>query len=529
MLTNVALYCRYSSDNQREESIEAQIRAGEEYAKRNGWHVVKTYIDRAASATSDRRPEFQKMIAESGQNIFDMIIVHKLDRFARDRYDSAFYKRMLKQNGVRLVSVLENLDGSPESIMLESLLEGMAEYYSKNLAREVMKGMSENAYKCCHNGGIPPLGFDVDPETKKYVINEREAETVKLIFDMYLSGYGYDKIVTELNAKGFRTKLNRPFGKGSIHDLLRNEKYAGMYVFSRSSVPNCHGKRNNHADKSDDKVIRVEGGMPAIISQEVFDKAREKMKANKRQPGRYKAKEIYLLSGLIVCGECLKREGRSYSMMGNVKYSGSTKTKHVVYRCGNRERTKQCANKEIRRESIEEFVLSELERQIFSEKSIPKLLKRLNEYQLERNAKSNIEIPEMKDELARAKKEIGNIIAAVINGFSQSAMAGKLAELEERKADLEARIAAITGVKSQCEVTEADLQVLFGRFRQYIREQNVPEIKKFIGSYIDKVIVFKDHVEVVFFFCPDANESEPYSFRASVKRRTLIRYWGKVA
>lgn len=148
-----ALYVRYSSENQRDESIDAQIRAGEDYAKKNNIKIVKIYVDRAKSATSDKRPEFQKMIKDSALGLFNTVIVHKLDRFSRDKYDSAIYKRKLKANGIKLISIVENLDGSPESLILESVIEGMAQYYSANLAREVMKGLKETAYQCKHTGG----------------------------------------------------------------------------------------------------------------------------------------------------------------------------------------------------------------------------------------------------------------------------------------------------------------------------------------------------------------------------------------
>jgi Site-specific recombinases, DNA invertase Pin homologs len=131
----VAVYARFSSDNQRDESIDAQVRAIRKYCEDNGYIVVKVYIDRAKSATSDKRPAFQQMIADSALGLFDVVMVHKLDRFSRDRYDSAVYKHKLKKNGVRVFSVLERLDDSPESIMMESVLSGMAEHYSKNLAR----------------------------------------------------------------------------------------------------------------------------------------------------------------------------------------------------------------------------------------------------------------------------------------------------------------------------------------------------------------------------------------------------------
>ncbi|MED2001964.1 recombinase family protein [Brevibacillus laterosporus] len=172
------------SDNQRDESIDAQNRAIEEYAKLNNFEIVKVYADRAKSATSDKQPEFQKMIHDSALNLFEYVIVHKLDRFRRDRYDNSHYKRKLRQNGVRVLSVTENLDDSPESIMLESVIEGMAAYCSKNLTREVMKGIKENAFQYKHTGGLSPLGYDVDPVSKQYVISETEAAQVKMIFSM---------------------------------------------------------------------------------------------------------------------------------------------------------------------------------------------------------------------------------------------------------------------------------------------------------------------------------------------------------
>lgn len=206
-MTKAAFYGRFSSNNQREESAEAQLRASSDFADRNNYEIVAKYIDRAKSGTSSRkRTEFLKIIKDAEKGLFQVIIVHKLDRFSRDKYDSAFYKRKLKQCGVKLISVTEQLDDSPESVILESVIEGMAEYYSKNLARETMKGLKENAYQCKHTGGMPPLGYDVNSE-KKYIINEREAESVRLIFEMYITGYSQSSMVNELNERGFKTKL----------------------------------------------------------------------------------------------------------------------------------------------------------------------------------------------------------------------------------------------------------------------------------------------------------------------------------
>ena len=205
----VALYARFSSDNQRSESIDAQIRAMQAYCKQHNFVIVETYIDEAKSATTDRRPAFQQMICDSSAHTFNILLVHKLDRFARNRYDSAVYKRELKKNGVTVYSVLENLDNSPESIMMEAVLEGMSEYYSQNLAREVMKGLRETAIQCKHTGGIPPLGYDVDPDSRKLIINKDEAEAVKIIFDMYSAGCGYSAILDKLHELNKRTKSGK--------------------------------------------------------------------------------------------------------------------------------------------------------------------------------------------------------------------------------------------------------------------------------------------------------------------------------
>ena len=154
---HLVAYARYSSDNQREESITAQLRAIHSWAESNGHTIVKEYIDEALSARTDKRPNFLKMIEDSKIEDWNGVVVHKLDRFSRNRYNSAVYKKILRDSGKKLFSVLEKLDDSPESIIMESMLEGLSEYYSANLAREVKKGLKENALNCKHNGGTPPL------------------------------------------------------------------------------------------------------------------------------------------------------------------------------------------------------------------------------------------------------------------------------------------------------------------------------------------------------------------------------------
>jgi len=200
---NIAvIYARFSSNNQREESIDAQVRACKEYARVNNLQVVDIYPDVAKTGTDDNRPEFQRMIADAKTGKFTTLLVHKLDRFSRDKYHSAMYKRELRMCNVRIISITETMIGndSPESLILESVLEGMAQYYSANLAREVKKGQHETALKCQHVGGMPPLGYDVCPVTKRYLINEQEAEIVRIIFNKYADGVGYTQILGYLQS-----------------------------------------------------------------------------------------------------------------------------------------------------------------------------------------------------------------------------------------------------------------------------------------------------------------------------------------
>ncbi|WP_082413700.1 recombinase family protein [Thermoanaerobacter thermohydrosulfuricus] len=480
-----AAYARYSSDNQREESIEAQLRAIKEYCVKNNIQLVKIYTDEAKSATTDNRPAFLQMIQDSALGLFSAVIVHKLDRFSRDRYDSAFYKRQLKKNGVRLISVLENLDDSPESIILESVLEGMAEYYSRNLAREIMKGMKETALQCKHTGGIPPLGYDVGLD-KTYIINEHEARAVRMIFEMYAAGKGYSDIIRAMNDSGFRTKTGRHFGKNSIHEILRNEKYRGIYIYNRTASKEA-GKRNHHKSKSEDEIIRIEGGIPRIIDDETWERVQERMKRNKK--GVNSAKETYLLSGLIYCGKC------GGAMTGNRRHSGTTKNLYVNYECSTRKRTKACNMKSISKDYVENIVIEHLEKNVFSPEAIEKLVKKISEYAASRNVEINRDIKLFTDQLAGVQTEINNIVNAIAAGMFHPSMKEKMDELETKKANLTIKLEE---AKLQAQ-THAPTEDMIRKYLQKdadIRNKSPEEQKRIIQTYVKKIIVYDDKVDI---------------------------------
>lgn len=334
------IYARYSSHAQREESIEGQLRVCREYAAHAGLDVIKEYIDRAMSATSDQRPAFQQMISESAAGGYDIVLVYALDRFARDRYDAAVYRKKLKDNGVRILSVTQPIDDSPEGVLIESLLEGLAEYYSKNLARGVMRGMRENALNCKAVGGICPTGYKIDRATMKYVIDEEKAVIIREVFQLYADGVSIVDIVKHCNSKGYRTNRGRPFSRNSMSTILKNRKYIGVYKF-------------------DD--IEIEGGMPEIVSREVFDRVQERLSMGNKYRPRKNDDVDFLLSGKLFCGHCGK------PMVGT---SGTGKAGQTYYYYSCRQHGNKCIKTAERKEKVERFVIDYVTEQFLTDENI---------------------------------------------------------------------------------------------------------------------------------------------------------------
>lgn len=476
-----AVYARYSSDNQNICSIDAQIRAIREYCDKNDIVIVKTYIDEALTATNDDREAFLEMVEHSSEKKFDTIIVHKLDRFARNRYDSSFYKKKLQDNGVRVVSVLEFLDDSPESIILESVLEGMAEYYSKNLAREVRKGMKENALKAKHNGGIPPLGYDVTPE-KYYSINEKEAEAVKLIFKLYLDNAGYSTIASELNKRGYRSKRGTEFSKVSIRDILLNEKYTGTYIF---------GKKDKHG-KLTGKEIRVENALPVIIPMEMFQRVIDMFGTKKYGP-HSNAKVNYLLTGFLECGEC----GLSYVGGGRVK--GRTKYYHI-YVCSSRNRKKSCDNMSIRKELIEGCVLKEIKENIFKDELINEIAHKILDYIKTKTVDNKKDLKRISDLAKETKIKIDKLLDAYLDGaVNKSVLAEKTNKL---KADLDMYNEQIVDLQETDYdyLNEKKIKAFYLDFKSKLEGGNEKDLRSIIELFVHKVILNKTEIKVTLKF-----------------------------
>lgn len=397
---NAVIYARYSSDKQTEQSIDGQLRYCTQYAKQQGYKIVGSYIDRAISGTSDNRPQFQEMIADSANKQFSYVIVWKLDRFARNRYDSAIYKNKLKKNGVKVLSATEGIGEGDESIILEAVLEAMAETYSRQLSQNVRRGMKESAMKATSTGGTVPLGYKLDGGSivcgkrkgGKLVIDDKTAHIVKLIFSRYAAGVSKTEIADELNGKGYTTSRGTPFTVNSFRTILENRKYLGTY----------------HYDG-----IEVEDGCPALVDETLFNQCVERAKANKRAPAHNKAAVEYVLNGKLFCGHC------GASMVGD-SGTGKQGNRYYYYSCAARKNPhggKRCNKKREKKDFIEWYIVEQTVNYVLTPERIEHIADRVVEaYNKEF---SNSGIKELEKRLSLLETEFSHLTDSLINAKSQ--------------------------------------------------------------------------------------------------------------
>lgn len=404
------IYARYSSHNQREESIEGQLRECHEFAQKNGFSVVDEYCDRAISGKTDNRPMFQKLIKDSEKGHFDAVIMYTLDRFARNRYDSAIYKAKLKKNGVRVFYAKQPMPDTPEGIILESVLEGYAEYYSENLARSIKRGLKENALHGIYMSS-PPLGYVIGKD-RKLEIDPTSSKAVIEIFNQYAEGKSMAEIIVWLNEKGYKTSRGNAFNKNSLQRILRNDKYIGVYRY-------------------DDVVI--EDAIPPIIDKALFEKVQATFKHNYAARARKKAQEDYLLSTKLFCGHC------GSPMIGESGTSKSGKVHHY-YKCAGRKREKNCDKKVEKKEWIERVVVEYTVKEVLTDENIELIATKAMELINKEMADTSLLVG-LQSQLKETNKKIKNLMSAIEQGIITPTTKERLEELEENRRELEGQIA----------------------------------------------------------------------------------------
>ena len=463
---NAVIYARYSSHNQTEQSIEGQLHDNYEWAKKQGVTVIGEYIDRALTGTKDSRPSFQRMIEDASRKKFQMVIVWKLDRFARNRYDSAVYKARLKKHGVKVVSVMENITDSPEGIILEGLLESMAEYYSANLSENTKRGKRETAMKGNWNGGHPPFGYKL--ENRKLVADEKNAEIVRYSFDQYAAGVSKSALIAELERKGVKTYYGRPLTLASFNSVLRNTAYIGKSTF---------------------KGEVVEGLSEQIVDEKVFWKVQEQIKRRSHAPAASKATVDYLLSGKAFCGIC------GAPMVGICGTSKSAR-RYYYYRCSHRKHPYHCTKKNERKEIVERFVVEQTLKYVLTPDQTQRIAEAVVlEYKKEF---SDTRINELKAAVKKIENELEKLVDTLIDApkVAHKRIYDRMESLELQKADMQENLTRLV-VANGIELTERDVAAWIEQFRN--GDVSDPDFcRRVIDVFVNSVYLYDDRT-VIFY------------------------------
>ena len=460
-----AVYARYSSHSQGEQSIEGQLAEAQKYAAEKGYTIVREYIDRAKSGRTDNREEFQRMLRDTAKKQFSVVILWKVDRFGRNREEIAINKMKCRKNGVSVEYVAEKIPDTPEGVILESVLEGFAEYYSLQLSQNIKRGIAESAKKCQVTGGGTALGYKIDKDTKKYVIDEATAPVVKHIFEMYADGATVADICRYMNSHGIRTSRGNEFNKNSLRKMLTNKRYIGIYTFKGEEIP---------------------GGMPQIIDEKLFQQVQDKMQKNKKAPARARAKEEYLLTTKLFCGYCKE-------MMTGYGGTGKSGKQHHYYICNGVKRKSGCHKKTVRKQEIEDMVI-DVCRQLLTDENIDTLVQQV----IEAIAKQpkNEDLEAYRNELKATEKKRANLLNAVTEceiDVVRKSLYEQLAAVEERRSDLEYRI----------QVEQAKMTVLKPSMVRYfflsLKRGSFDDLvtrRALIATFVNKIYLYDDKLTI---------------------------------
>ena len=453
-MKNAVIYARYSSYKQNEMSIEGQIDECRHYAEEHDMFVIREYIDRAQTATTDRRHDFLRMIDDSEYGNFEVILVYQLDRFARNKNDSGYYKKILADRGVKVVSAREFIAEDSSGVITEGMIESYADYFSRQLSEKVVRGMRQRAKQFKYNGGGLTYGYRID-EDGYYQLDEKTAPIVKEIFERIASGETSKSVMDDLNSRGIRTGKGNPFGKSSFQNLLKNEKYKGTYKYDDIVFPNA---------------------IPRIVSDELFDEVQEVRK--NRTHGHRPAIEDYILSGKLYCGHC------KTLMIGT---SGTSRhgTTYRYYTCTHAPKT--CDKKNIRKDHLEPIVL-ETCRSLLSDAVIDKVVKAV----IAQN-KIDEESPELirlRDEIKSTESKIERLLDQIEEGLNSIRAAERLKQREQELSELKRQMK-----KEEAKQTKLDPAIIRD-FLVMIRDgdfDNIQYQKMLVNTLIDRIYLYDDH------------------------------------
>lgn len=470
---NVVIYARYSSSNQTEQSIEGQLRDCYNYCNRMGYRVITEYIDRERSAFKDidKRDEFQKMIKDARKRQFEMVILYAFDRFARNRYDSVVYKHKLKEYGVKVFSVTESFGEMDESMPYEAMLEWAAENYSRSLGKNAARGMRESALKGQITGGHVAFGYKV--VDKKLEIDERAADGVRMVFDMYASGKTKAQIAAALNRRGFRTTLTgQEFTYNNVTHILANRLYIGDFTYKPGT---------------EYEIKRV---CPRIVTDEVFNACQERAASDKRNYGHKRSNVEYMLSGKLFCGHC----GSAMTGDAGTSRNGAV---HNYYTCFNKKRRQGCTKKSEALEAIERYVVGQTVEFILKPGQLEIIAKKIAAFHKQDCGADKID--EEKRRLAAVEKEINDCVDALIKTSNKTALQRineRLALLEQQKEDAELQIAKLN-ITASMSISAEDCEAWLQTFCNGDIE-DADFRRRIIYAFVNSVFVYDDKIAIYY-------------------------------
>lgn len=469
-------YARFSSNNQREESIDAQLRAISDYCERENIQLVDIYSDEAQSAKTDNRDDFKNMTDAifKGNYDIDAVLVHKFNRFARNKYDSALYKKRLRDIGIKVVSVTQPIDDSPEGRILESLIEAMDEYYSENLALEVKKGMLENALKGKHTGGGKLLGLSVDDEG--YYYPDENAPIIYRIFKEYADGVPKTQIVKRLNSEGYRNQYGRKFNTRTITDLLQNEKYIGNFIYNHTQT----------------EIIRLEGIIKnPIVDEDLWERV-QKLRKDANKPKHRKRK--YLMTGKLRCGVC----GFTYCGSG-AKKKNKNGDMSAYYKCQGKIKNKNgCTNPSLNKDYYEKLVIDTITKSVLTDNAIDEIAVSVTT-QLERERKKPL-IPtaKLRNQLDKVKDKQARLMELYLDGgMERKVLDEKNNALKEERKHIEEQIERNLYLEQSNILDVQDIKNMILEFREELKNNPDFDFAQVVfNTFVDSIVVYPDTLEV---------------------------------
>lgn len=468
--TKAVIYARYSSHNQRDVSIEQQVAECQEYAEKNGILVTHVYSDRHMSGRKDARPDFHRMIRDAQAHTFQLLISYKSNRTFRNMKDALSYEEKLLQHGVRCVYIKEDFSDTAAGRFAKRTMMNVNQFYSENMAEDIMRGMNDNAEKSLVNCKAP-LGYKRG-EDGRFTLDEPNAQVVREIFRRFAGGEPIADIARDLNARGIRTSRKAPWGKNSFSSLLQNERYTGVYIWGD---------------------IRTPGGMPKIIEREVFDEVQRMMSTSKTIKGRKGPNAEYMLTGKLFCGHCK-------SPMVGVSGTSHSGQSYYYYSC-NKARSKKCHKKNAGREWVERTIAAAVVDYVLQDDVIEWIADNTVTYYQKRKEWSRVSEIELR--LKDVGKAIDNLMAAIMQGILTDSTKGKMFELEEEKSVLQEQLRQEK--RAMPEITREKVIFWLESFRA-----NDVSNRKFqrvlFDTFLSAAYLYDDELRIVFDFTGMANE-----------------------